>query len=51
MWEERELKTMPFDVYEDGTWYHATGMECKEPVTGEWWNEYINDNGDYIYRR
>lgn len=56
----RKLNKMPFDrkfggyMGADGTWYHATGYEVcfdnpNEP--GNWWNEYINDNGDIEYGR
>lgn len=50
-WKERELDYIPYDVYEDGTWYKSTGIACQEPTTGEWWNEYESDDGVFIYRR
>lgn len=50
----RELDTMPFDhvFYVDGNEQlcHATGYEIcdgdpSDPA--DWWNEYVDSNGDY----
>ena len=56
---ERELETMPFDkMFEvaEGRWElcHATGREVcfgdpSDPA--DWWNEYIDSDGDYWYGR
>lgn len=54
---EQELETMPFDrVFEvaAGRWElcHATGKEVQfQELPGDWWNEYIDRNGDYWYGR
>ena len=49
----RKLDQMPydkvFDVNGNEELCHATGWELYEG--GEWWNEYIDSNGDYHYGR
>lgn len=50
---ERELEEMPFDkafdVDGNSELCHATGMEVQ--INGEWWNEYIDSNGEFHYGR
>ena len=50
----RELFEVPFDKVfetENGTeMCHATGMEIQDEH-GEWWNEYVDSNGDLHYGR
>lgn len=50
----RELFEVPFDkVFDvDGNqeMCHATGMEIQDSH-GEWWNEYVDSNGDLHYGR
>lgn len=50
----RELFEVPFDkVFDvDGNqeMCHATGMEIQDE-RGEWWNEYVDSNGNFHYGR
>lgn len=53
---ERELETMPFDkAFElsDGNYElcHSTGKEVDVYGDGEFWNEYVDSNGDLHYGR
>lgn len=47
----RETETMPFDhafeVNGNEELCHATGMEMF--ISGIWWNEYVDSNGDLHY--
>ena len=51
--EERELGIMPYDKSFNNTLCHATGVEVHfdgdEPW--DWWNEYIDDDGNFHYGR
>ena len=52
--EREELGYMPFDkvfVTENGNEEscHATGYEVF--IDGEWWNEYVDRDGNYHYGR
>lgn len=43
---------MPWDKAFDGQLCHATGYEfCMANLPEDWWNEYIDGNGEYYYRR
>lgn len=51
---ERELDYMPFDmafIMPDGNeeFCHATGIEVL--IDGEWWNEYVDHDGNLHYGR
>ena len=55
-WKERELNYMPYDKMFDTNegneeLCHATGIEVLDPSNGEWWNEYVDSNGEYHYGR
>ena len=45
----RYLDKMPFDARFNGEMCHATGWEVFRD--GEWWNEYIDSEGDLWYGR
>lgn len=52
--KRRKLKVMPFDhgfYTKNGNWElcHATGWE--ETDDGEWWNEYVDSDGNFHYGR
>lgn len=49
MVERRELDEMPFDKRFDNELCHATGYEVN--IDNEWWNEYIDSEGEYHYGR
>lgn len=53
MYKERKLEEMPFDkafdVNGSAELCHATGLEVF--LEGEWWNEYIDSEGDLHYGR
>ena len=53
MEDKRQLPIMPpdkaFEVNGNEELCHATGYEILE--NGEWWNEYIDSNGEYHYGR
>ena len=50
----RELFEVPFDkvfdVEGNQEMCHATGMEIQDE-RGNWWNEYVDSNGDLHYGR
>lgn len=51
----RELFEVPFDKMFDiegnqEELCHATGMEIQDEC-GEWWNEYVDRNGNFHYGR
>ena len=53
-YDSRDLNEMPFDKMfhlDDGMseLCHATGKEVF--IDGEWWNEYLDHNGEYHYGR
>lgn len=43
------LETMPFDARFNGELCHATGDEVFR--NGEWWNEYMDRDGELHYGR
>ena len=46
--ERIELEEMPYDHEFDGHLCHATGDRVLFE-DGNWWNEYINEEGEYEY--
>lgn len=47
--ERRTLNEMPFDKEFDGELCHATGDEVL--IDGEYWNEYVSNDGTTRYGR
>lgn len=49
--KERTLDEMPYDKAFGGELCHATGYEVYDEDTKEWWNEYVDSEGDFHYGR
>lgn len=47
----RKLDFIPFDMRFDNKLCHATGYEVQFAGEADWWNEYVDMDGNFHYGR